>query len=159
MEVKIKKLTETAREPTYATPGSAAFDLYADKVTELPAGSEEELARLMGDESYVFHTGLAVEIPEGHALLIFSRSGDGFKRDLRLANCVGLIDSDYRGEVLVKLRRDGDRKPHGPWEVCISSGDRIAQGLIVEVERATFSVVDELSSTERGAGGFGSTGA
>lgn len=84
-------------------------------------------------------------------MLIFSRSGHGFNHDVRLANCVGVIDSDYRGEVLVKLRADGSDRPY------FTPGNRIAQALVLPVERQTFTFVDELPKSER-TGGLGSTG-
>ena len=86
-------------------------------------------------------------------MLVYSRSGHGFKHDTRLANCVGVIDSDYRGELMVKLTYDGAED--GPF---IEPGDRIAQAMIVPVSQVSFDVVDELSDTVRGSGGFGSTG-
>ena len=146
MQVKIKKLREGATVPTYATPGAAAFDLYANEVA-------------LFRSTAIINTGLAFEIPEGHVMLIFSRSGDGFKRDLRLANCVGVIDSDYRGEVMVKLTRDHRPAPRMPGPMIdIKPGQRIAQAIIIPLPRVSFDVVGELSDTERGVGGFGSTG-
>lgn len=101
-------------------------------------------------------TGLAFEIPEGHVMLIFSRSGHGFKNNIRLGNCVGVIDADYRGPVKVKLAADD----MGDWYtgLCIEYGDRIAQGMVIPFPSVEFVVSDELSATERGKGGFGSTG-
>lgn len=144
MKLKIKKLHKDAITPTYATSGSACFDLYAINEKPVEVGV-----------SVIIPTGLAFEVPEGYVMNIFSRSGHGFKDDLRLANCVGKIDSDYRGEVMVKLTSD----KQGNNGLKIKSGDRIAQAEIVPVHRVNeFVVVDELSSTDRGAGGFGSTG-
>lgn len=142
MKLKIQKLYLGAKLPTYGTDGSAAFDL-----------STCNGETIHGFGSKVFGTGLAVEVPDGHVMLLFSRSGHGFSRDLRLSNAVGVIDSDYRGEVMVKLRNDGPR------EQRIERGERIAQALVLPVARCDFELVEELSSTERGAGGFGSTGA
>lgn len=144
MKVQIKKLRPEAVVPRYATPGSACFDLHA--ITCESAVSPNAL---------VFGTGLAFEVPEGHAMLIFSRSGHGFKNDVRLANCVGVIDADYRGEVKVKLTCD--RAP-GQEDLRVNTGDRVAQAMVLPVERVQFVVVDELSDTERGEAGFGSTG-
>ena len=138
--VKLKKLDPAAKAPTYATPGAACFDLHS-----IESGS------VFGHRT--FRTGLAFQIPEDHVMLIFSRSGMGFNHDTRLANCVGVIDSDYRGEVKVKLRTDG---PHSP---DVRAGDRIAQALVLPVKHVAFMVVDELDATDRGEGGFGSTGA
>lgn len=146
MHLKVKKLSPTATIPTYATDGSCCFDLYAD----IGVG----YARQTHHQSIVLSTGLAFEIPTGWAMQIFSRSGDGFKYDTRLANCVGIIDSDYRGEVKVKLTRDSE-SPIG----MVSHGDRIAQGMLVRAEQVNFVECFELSDTERGTGGFGSTGA
>ena len=85
-------------------------------------------------------------------LLIYSRSGHGFKNDIRLANCTGVIDSDYRGEVKVKLTSDGD------CDFAVNAGDRIAQAMLIPVPKVELMAVTELSDTERGTGGFGSTG-
>lgn len=145
MEVKVKRLTATAKIPTYATDGSGCFDLYADTVTEVEWRTDCWVTEVVS-------TGLALEVPENHVMLIFSRSGDGFKRDVRLSNCVGVIDSDYRGDIAVKLRNDSSS------HLAVKPGDRIAQGLILPIERISFLEVDELSGTERGGGGFGSTG-
>src|SRR5690606_29317518 len=103
----------------------------------------------------VIRTGLSFEIPEGHVMLIFSRSGHGFKNNIRLANCVGVIDADYRGEVMVKLTHD---RRFGDFDFPVEPGDRIAQVMVIPFPRVTFEEVEELSSTERGEGGFGSTG-
>jgi dUTP pyrophosphatase len=101
-------------------------------------------------------TGLAFEIPIGHVLLIFSRSGHGFRETIRLANCVGIVDSDYRGEVLVKLVKD---QAEGAVNGCvIRPGDRVAQGMVIPIPKIEFEVVDNLNVTVRGADGFGSTG-
>ena len=142
--IKIKKLHPSAQMPHYATDGAGCFDLYGVAEAEIPPMFAATIS-----------TGLAFEIPEGHAMLIFSRSGHGFKHETRLANCAGVIDSDYRGEVMVKLTSDsyGD---HG--SLFVNPGDRVAQALIVQAERIDFNVVDELSDTARGDGGFGSTG-
>lgn len=141
MQVKIKKLTPCAITPTYATDGSGCFDLQS-------ASSNTILY-----DSATFNTGLAFGIPENHVMLVFSRSGMGFKQDTRLANCVGVIDSDYVGEVKVKLTNDSLDLP-----VKIEKGDRIAQALIIPYEKVDFIKVEELQSTSRGEKGFGSTG-
>lgn len=145
MQVKIKKLHPEAIIPTYATPGAACFDLHA-----LSLSATYHVGQYAPD---VIATGLAFEVPKDHVMLVFSRSGHGFNYNVRLANCVGVIDSDYRGEVKVKLTVDvPDCSLH------IKHGDRIAQAMILPIQQAVFEVVDELSSTERGAGGFGSSG-
>ena len=144
MFVKIKKLHPDAQVPTYGSHGAACFDLY----------SVSNCKVVMLSMPQTFDTGLAFAVPDGHVMLIFSRSGHGFKNGVRLANCVGIIDSDYRGEILVKLRTD---KPHSCLPVC--KGDRIAQAMILPVEQVRFDVCDDLSETIRGQNGFGSTGA
>ncbi|MCK9369725.1 dUTP diphosphatase [Candidatus Dojkabacteria bacterium] len=144
MQIKIKKLTETAITPTYATDGSGCFDLYYSGKSQ----------RLVGAIPISLETGIAFEIPENYVMLVFSRSGHGFKNAIRLANCVGVIDSDYRGEVIVKLHPDVVSVDNC---LTIYPGDRIAQAIIIPYPRVEFLVTDELSSTERGTGGFGST--
>lgn len=141
MKVKIEQMHKDARTPTYATPGAAAFDLYAVEDREVSAYA-----------TAVIRTGLGFEIPEGHVMRVYSRSGHGFKHGVRLVNSVGVIDSDYRGEVMVGLKNDG------PTMMWVRQGDRIAQAIIEPVERIDFEWSDELSSTERGTGGMGSTG-
>lgn len=146
MKLQFKKLHPDAIIPRYATKGAACFDLHAIDVT---------WGRMMVDSTREFRTGLAVEIPEGYAMLIYSRSGHGFKYDTRLSNCVGVIDSDYRGEIKVKLSCDWH---HGE-VLYVHDGDRIAQAMIVPAPQWQIVEADELSDTERGTGGFGSTGA
>lgn len=141
MNIKIALLREGAKTPTYATDGSGCFDFYSRSEVTVNHHTQALL-----------DTGVAVEIPEGHIMLVFSRSGHGFNYLTRLANCVGVIDSDYRGTIAVKLVNDG-----GP-PFTIKAGDRIAQGLIVPAPRIDFEVVSELEDTVRGEGGFGSTG-
>lgn len=143
MQLKIKKLHPAAKLPTYATPGAACFDLYA-----LDSGSVE------AGMPAIFHTGLAFEVPEGYVMLVFSRSGHGFSHDTRLANCVGVIDSDYRGEVRVKLTRDPGRTE----SIGVKAGDRIAQAMLVQIPRVELIETNDLSQTSRGTGGYGSTG-
>lgn len=147
MHLKVKRLSETATIPTYATAGAGCFDLYADTGG---LGS----ARVTHHQSIVIDTGLAFDIPEGWVMQIFGRSGMAFKQDIRLANCTGIIDSDYRGSVKVKLTRDALEKIG-----TIKHGDRIAQGMLVRAEQVNFVEVFELSETERGASGLGSSGA
>lgn len=141
MEVKIKKTHQNAKPPAYATPGAACFDLCSVNT-----------AMVLPNLPKTFGTGLSFEIPKDHALLIFSRSGHGFNHDVRLANCVGIIDSDYRGEVMVKMACDNTKG------LFVREGERIAQGMIIPVNQVTFVEGGDLSVTERGAGGFGSTG-
>lgn len=149
MELRIKKLHPDAILPKYQTAGAACFDLHAclpDYGVCFTAGTSDTI-----------RTGLAFEIPQGHVMLVFSRSGHGFKDNVRLANCVGVIDSDYRGEVKVKLTKD--EQGHSDVSIFdVNHGDRIAQAMIIPVQQVQLVEVDELGSTDRGTGGFGSTG-
>ena len=148
LHVTVKRLSPTAKIPTYANPGDACFDLYAD----IHADPSKYHTDPWGANTVVVGTGLAFAVPPGHAMLVFSRSGQGFKENTRLANCVGVIDSGYRGEVKVKLTRD-DWHP-----IKVSQGERIAQALILPVQQVRFFELDDLGDTERGEGGFGSSG-
>lgn len=150
MNLNIQKLHGEAQEPVYSSDGAANFDLFA--VVEQDINAEKPLIITPGTSAHI-RTGLAFEVPAGYVLEVFSRSGHGFKSSTRLSNCVGQIDSDYRGEVMVALHNDGRKR------FQVRHGDRIAQARLVPVIRSTFSVVDKLSETARGAGGFGSTGA
>ena len=147
MQINIKQLSPLAKMPTYATDGSGWFDLYS--INTLPRLVQE-------GHPVVFDTGLAFEIPPGYGMFILSRSGHGFNFDTRLANCVGCIDSDYRGEIKVKLTCDVERDEGMPMSVM--PGDRIAQACILPIPRVSFEFVDELGETARGKGVFGSTG-
>lgn len=147
MQINIKQLSPLAKMPTYATDGSGWFDLYS--INTLPRLVQE-------GHPVVFDTGLAFEIPPGYGMFILSRSGHGFNFDTRLANCVGCIDYDYRGEIKVKLTCDVERDEGMPMSVM--PGDRIAQACILPIPRVSFEFVDELGETARGKGGFGSTG-
>lgn len=144
--VGVKRLTNTAILPAFATAGAACFDLHAD------LKSEDGCEQIIFSYEHIFRTGLAFDIPKGYALMVYSRSGHGFKNDVRLANCVGVIDSDYTGEVKVKLTIDNDGS------FIVSHGDRIAQAMLIKVPCVQLVEVDELKTTERGANGFGSTG-
>lgn len=141
MNINIVKTHPDAVVPQYATSGAACFDLVSVAGGEVTAGG-----------SVVFDTGLQFEVPEGHVMVVHSRSGHGFKHGIRLINCVGVLDSDYRGNLFVKLRNDGVEP------FTVAAGDRIAQAMIIPVFTVGFTVCDELSDTARGAGGFGSTG-
>lgn len=153
MNINIKQLHNNATIPTYAHHGDACFDLHAATV----AGFEKIGHIVYEGAPLVCGTGLAFEIPDGHVMLVFSRSGHGFKHDVRLANCTGIIDAGFTGEVMVKLTCDSpDEDLTPPYKV--NPGDRIAQALVIPVERVSFTVVDELSETERGTGGLGSSG-
>ena len=141
--VQIKKLDEKAIIPTYGTPYSAGADIYAliDGVVTIEPG-----------ESKLIHTGLSFAIPNGLVGLVFARSGMASKRGLAPANKVGVIDSDYRGELMVCLHN------HGNVAQTVENGERIAQISFVPYYTAEFELTDELDDTERGQGGFGSTG-
>ena len=143
MNVNIKKLDENAKIPTYGTEYSAGADLYAlaDAPITIDAGATS-----------LVHTGIAMEIPEGYVGLVFARSGLATKKNLAPANKVGVIDADYRGEIMVALHN------HGVESQTVECGERIAQIAIVPFLKAEFEECDELSDTVRGAGGFGSTG-
>lgn len=138
--MKIKLLTPTATAPTYATDGSAGLDLYADGDYAIPP--ESDFA--------VVSTGISVEIDADKTGLVWPRSGMASKFGIDTG--AGVIDSDYRGEVKVLLFN------HGEYAYKIKRGDRIAQLLIVPCYRPKIEIVDSLDETERGAGGFGSTG-
>lgn len=153
MNLKICKLHPNAVVPTYAHGNDACFDLTAATVD----GMERLGAMLHHGHPVLCGTGLAFEVPEGWALMIYSRSGHGFNHNTRLANCVGVIDCGYTGEVMVKLTMDDLFTEHEP-DQWIAPGDRIAQAMLVQVPRVEFEVVEQLTLTERGAGGFGSSG-
>ena len=142
-DVRIKKLRENAVVPTYGSEFAAGADLYA---------AVEEAVTIEANETKLIPTGLAMEIPVGYAGLVYARSGLASKRGLAPANKVGVIDSDYRGEVMVALHN------HGTEAQTIEAGERIAQMVIAPFITANFIVSDSLEDTVRGAGGFGSTG-
>lgn len=144
VKVNFKKLDKNAHAPTYGSQFAAGADLYA-----LTGG---ETVRFAPGETKMIHTGIAVEIPEGYAGLVYARSGIATKRGLAPANKVGVIDSDYRGEVMVSLHN------HSGAEQEIADGERIAQLVIAPFLTAEFCEAEELSDTVRGEGGFGSTG-
>ncbi len=148
MDLKIKAVSpRIGRDiplPYYATPGSAAMDLHAcvDGAVTIPAGGRR-----------IIPTGIAIALPSpDYVALVYARSGLGIKHGVAPANCVGVIDSDYRGEIIVGLQNSGES------DFTVQPGDRIAQLMIAPVVRAAIQMVDELDETARGAGGFGSTG-
>ncbi len=152
----IKKLTSTAIIPTRATEFAAGFDLYADTIKPVVSysaskGKDRDCYEIT--TNLIVHTGIAMEIPHGYVGLIFARSGLACKNGLRPANCVGVIDEDYRGEIIVNLACDKQ-----PLTKQIDQGDRVAQIVFVKYEPFVMEVVDELTDTKRGSGGFGSTG-
>lgn len=139
--LKFQRITPDAILPSYGTPGAACFDISTIDETYVDAHDHD-----------IVRTGLKFEVPDGHVMLVFSRSGHGFKNNIRLANCVGVIDSDYRGELMVKLTNDGSTA------YKVDKYSRIAQAMILPVQAYTFMEVSELSSTVRGENGLGSTG-
>ena len=141
--IKVKKLREGAHLPTYGTEFSAGADLYA---------CLEEAVTIEPGQTKKIPTGLAMELPNGTAGLIYARSSLGTKRGLAPANKVGVVDSDYRGEFMIFLHN------HGTEAQTICHGDRVAQLVITPVFTPGFQEAEELSDTARGAGGFGSTG-
>lgn len=155
MKLKVKKLHPDAVVPEYKTAGASGFDLVALEDTEIYPG-----------QTLMVKTGIAVEVPEGYELQVRPRSGTSLKTPLRVANSPGTVDSDYRGECCVIMTNTqlALEKNHplahtianGPQQ--IKKGERIAQGVICPVMRVEFELVEELSDSTRGAGGFGSTG-
>ncbi len=143
MLVKIKKISENAIIPTYGTEFSAGADIYALLENDI---------EIKPNETVMIKTGLQMEIPEGYAGFIYPRSGISVKRGLAPANKVGVIDSDYRGEVMVALHN------HSTIAQKVEKGERIAQLIIAPYVHAIFEEADELDDTVRGEGGFGSTG-
>lgn len=142
-QVNIKKLNEKAQIPTYGSEYSAGADLYA---------CIDEALTIKPHTTVLVKTGLSMEIPEGYAGLIYARSGLASKKGLAPANKVGVVDADYRGEVMVALHN------HSDIDATIEPLERIAQLVIAPFLKAQFSEVETLSDTVRGEGGFGSTG-
>ena len=143
MEIYMKRLTNTSKIPTRATSCSAGYDLYADIF---------EPKLIPPHTTVKFGTGVAITPPEGTAGFIFARSGAATKRGLAPANKVGVADSDYTGEYIVALHN------HSDYEQIVEPGERIAQLVFIPVVVGEMVEVDELSKTNRGEGGFGSTG-
>ena len=143
MEINIKLLNENAKVPTRGSEYAAGYDLYAatDYDIEIAPHSTVKIG-----------TGISVELPNGTFGAIFARSGLATKKGLRPANCVGVCDSDYRGEYIVPMHNDTDEI------MTITSGERIAQLIVMPFVGIEFNIVDELTETKRGDGGFGSTG-
>ena len=142
-KIAVKKLSENAILPTYGSEFAAGADLYA-----LPG---EETVILPG-ETKLIHTGLVMEIPQGYGGFIYARSGLASKRGLAPANKVGVVDADYRGEVMVALHN------HSAIAQTVAGGERVAQLVIAPFLKVDFEEADVLQDTVRGAGGFGSTG-
>ena len=143
MEISIKLLNNLAKIPTRGSEYAAGYDLYAatDYIIDIAPHSTIKIG-----------TGVAMELPEGTFGAIFARSGLATKKGLRPANCVGVCDSDYRGEYIVPLHNDTDEI------MSIEPGERIAQLIVMNFNPIEFNVVNSLSDTERGSGGFGSSG-
>ena len=141
MNIKVKKLYESVVLPEYKTSGAAAFDF--ESMIDIIINP---------NETKIIPTGLAFEIPDGYELQVRPRSGLSAKTKLRVSNSPGTIDSDYRGEVCIILDNISSQDSY-----TINKGERIAQGVISKVEKITFEEVENLSETERGEGGFGST--
>ena len=156
MKCSVKFLDNSAKWPVYATDGAACADLHAVRIYGV------------SPRTITYGTGLAFALEPGTAMFIYSRSGDGFSRGIRLANCVGVIDSDYRGEVLVKIHHDSLLRGLAAWVflkllpksrwTALAEGRRIAQAVVMPVERCGFVRSHDLGDTGRGTGGFGSTG-
>lgn len=144
MNINIKLLNEFAKIPTRGSVQAAGYDLYAATSYDIEIPSHETV---------MIDTGVAIEIPEGYFGGVYARSGLAAKKGLRPANCVGVIDADYRDSIKVALHNDTATIQR------IEAGDRIAQLIIQPFESVEFNIVDELTSTDRNLGGFGSTGA
>lgn len=141
MQIKIKKLDERAILPQRGSAMAAGMDLYALDGVAVEAG-----------KTAIVHTGIALAIPEGYAGFIYARSGIATKRSLAPANKVGVIDADYRGEIMVALHN------HGDVAQSVEAGERIAQMVIAPFLSVELQLVETLDETERADGGFGSTG-
>lgn len=144
MKIQIKKIKESAIIPTRGSASAAGYDLYACV--------DEDRVVINPQETVKVGTGLSIAVPEGYFGAVFARSGLAAKQGLRPANCVGVCDADYRGEYIVALHNDTDDAR------VVQNGDRIAQLVILPFLSAEFEEVEELGKTERGNGGFGSTG-
>lgn len=143
MDIKIKKMNELAKTPTRGSEYAAGYDLYS---------ASGYCIFIEPHKTVMVGTGIAMEIPTGYFGAIFARSGLASKRGLRPANCVGVVDCDYRNEVMVALHNDTDEV------VGIEPQERIAQLVVLPYVDLEFFETDNLSDTERGLGGFGSTG-
>lgn len=141
--MKIKLLTETATMPTRGTENSAGLDLYVDTVKPMS---------IYPGKTKMFSSGIAVEIPDGYWGGVFIRSGISTKRGIVLQNGVGVIDSDYRGEIMLPLYNSGSEPQ------TISAHERVAQLIVIPYKKEELELAEDLNDTERGNGGFGSTG-
>lgn len=153
MTLKVKKMRENAMLPTRESAEAAGVDLYAcDGKENFGEEIGEKLYLINPNESVMIPTGIACEFPEGYFGAMIPRSSVGAKRNLVLANTLGVLDHDYRGEIMMVFRNEGD-KPQ-----IIKPGERLAQMILLPYIKYDTVEVDELSETERGNGGFGSTG-
>lgn len=156
MIIPIKRLTEHAKLPTHGTAESAGYDLYADLSNNLYATQmlniNDNYINIRPHETELVPTGIAIAIPSGYFGGIYARSGLATRQGLRPANCVSVIDADYRGELLVPIHNDSDTTKK------IVHGERIAQLVIHKFQKIQWEETDQLTESERGAGGFGSTG-
>lgn len=143
MKVKIQYVSQKATRPEYATDGSAGMDL--------TAAMDQPITLKVGGRAMI-PTGIAIQIPEGYGGFVFPRSGLAYKKGISMANCVGVIDSDYTGEIKVVLHNISGH------DYTVNPGDRVAQLVFLPVPRAELEEVEELEETRRGSGGFGSTG-
>lgn len=143
MNVFLKRLYDDSQIPTHADPYDAGWDLYAHL---------DEEQKILPGETVKIGTGIAVALPTGTFGGVFARSGLATKHGLRPANCTGVIDSSYRGEIIVALHNDSDDA------YVVKPGERIAQLVVLPYVPVDFLFVDELDETSRGAGGFGSSG-
>lgn len=143
MEINIKLLNENAKVPTRGSEYAAGYDLYAATAKDIGIAPHKTVK---------VGTGISVELPNGTFGAIFARSGLATNKGLRPANCVGVCDSDYRGEYIVAIHNDTDEM------MTIAAGERIAQLIVMPFVAIEFNTVEELTETQRGDGGFGSTG-
>lgn len=141
--INIKKINENAKIPTFGSEFAAGFDLYA---------CNTETITIQPGKTELIHTGLAMEIPVGYGGFVYARSGLATKKGLAPANKVGVIDADYRGEIMVALHNQSET------EQQVAAGERIAQMVIAPFLKVDFNEIDNLDETVRGTGGFGSTG-
>ena len=140
--IKVKKVNHKVQLPTFGTDGAAGMDFYLPRPeTFIP------------NETRLVPLGIAVEVPKGHMLIVAPRSSTGIKTPLRMTNSIGVIDSDYRGEINAVFENTSNE------EYIAHEGDRLVQGILVEVPKVLIQEVEELTETKRGSGGFGSTGA
>ena len=144
--LKIKRISDNAVIPTRGSKDAAGYDLYC-------VASPISTIQILPGDTVKIHTGIQMEIPDGYVGLLFARSGIAIKKGLRPANAVGVIDSDYRGEIIVALHNDSNTTQ------CVTLGDRVAQLVLVKSFAPSIKeVIEDLSETERGEGGFGHTG-